>query len=521
VGFAKYLHDGCQMNNDVEINMKLINLHITGSTNNFNRLGVAVLLTIATGATWAGDETGWYGGANIGQSRAHIDDNRITQNLLGAGATATSINNDDQETAYKIFGGYQFNRYFALESGYFNLGNFGFKATTVPSGTLQGGMKLQGIDIIDAVGIYPFTKKLSAFGRIGVNYAEAKDSFSGTGAVTVLDAHPNGWDTNYKAGFGLQYAFTSSFGIRTEFERYRINDVVGHRGDVDLLSVGLVYRFGDKSHRAIAEAQAPVAKIETVPELVVVPVVVMTAQYCSILDIQYEINQDEIQPEEKEKLAVVGTFLNKYPDTSGVIEGHADNVGSDKDNMKLSQRRADAVVNYLEENFHIAPSRLKAVGYGETHPLASNDTQEGKRTNRSIDAVIACATDIEGLEPVAGRITMAMEMEFDTNKADIRPQYHDELLKVAHFMTMHPKVTASVEGHTSNQQGGTAKQDMELSQQRAKHVVDYLVENFGIDRSRLSAVGFGQTRRFAYNTSAEGQQENRRVNIIFNYPDRK
>jgi len=141
--------------------------------------------------------------------------------------------------------------------------------------------------------------------------------------------------------------------------------------------------------------------------------------------------------------------------------------------------------------------------------------------NRSIDAVIACATDIEGLDPVAGRITMAMEMEFDTNKAGIRPQYHDELLKVAHFMIMHPEITANIEGHTSNQQGGTVEQSMELSRQRAENVVNYLVENFGIARSRLAAVGFGQTRRFAYNTSTEGQQENRRVNIIFNYPTKK
>jgi len=88
-------------------------------------------------------------------------------------------------------------------------------------------------------------------------------------------------------------------------------------------------------------------------------------------------------------------------------------------------------------------------------------------------------------------------------------------------MTAHPEITATIEGHTSNQQGATPKQNMELSRQRAENVVNYLAENFGIARSRLSAVGFGQTRRFAYNTSAEGQQENRRVNIIFNYPSSK
>ncbi len=48
--------------------------------------------------------------------------------------------------------------------------------------------------------------------------------------------------------------------------------------------------------------------------------------------------------------------------------------------------------------------------------------------------------------------------------------------------------------------------------------MNYLVDNFGIDRSRLSAQGFGNDRRYSYNSTAEGQQENRRVNIIINYP---
>jgi OOP family OmpA-OmpF porin len=58
---------------------------------------------------------------------------------------------------------------------------------------------------------------------------------------------------------------------------------------------------------------------------------------------------------------------------------------------------------------------------------------------------------------------------------------------------------------------------MEISQRRAQNVVNALTD-FGIARSRLAAEGFGQTRRFAYNTSLEGQQENRRVNIILDFP---
>jgi OOP family OmpA-OmpF porin len=59
---------------------------------------------------------------------------------------------------------------------------------------------------------------------------------------------------------------------------------------------------------------------------------------------------------------------------------------------------------------------------------------------------------------------------------------------------------------------------MELSVRRAENVLDALVA-LGVDRSRLTAAGFGEPRRFDYNTSAEGQQQNRRVNIIFDFPN--
>jgi OOP family OmpA-OmpF porin len=208
--------------------------------------------------------------------------------------------------------------------------------------------------------------------------------------------------------------------------------------------------------------------------------------------------------------------MKKYPDTTAVIEGHSDEVGTAADNMKLSERRAEGVVTYLVERGGIARSRLRAVGYGETRPIGDNRTEEGKRLNRRINAIIACATDIEGIVPVADRITMAMEMEFDTDRAEVRPQYRDELRKVANFMKANPRVAATVEGHTSNQQG-TRAQAMLLSQQRAESVANALVA-LGVDRTQLFAQGFGATRRFAYNTSLEGQQDNRRVNIILDFP---
>lgn len=116
---------------------------------------------------------------------------------------------------------------------------------------------------------------------------------------------------------------------------------------------------------------------------------------------------------------------------------------------------------------------------------------------------------------------MAMEIEFDPYKDDIKPEYRDELRKVSNFMKANPGVTATVEGHAGKFVGTqkvTPKVAMEVSQRRAQRVVDYLVINLDIARSRLSTEAFGATRRVAYGTTLEGQQENRRVNIVFNYP---
>lgn len=485
-------------------------------------LGLLALAGMA-GNTVAADDAGWYIGGSIGHSRATIDDERIYKSLQGAGFSSIAISDDDHDMGFKLLGGYQFNPYFSLEGGYFDLGEFGYTANVQPAGSLTGNLQLKGVNL-DVVGMLPLTKKLSLLGRLGVNYANADTSYAGSGAVNTTLSGESEKAANYKAGIGLQYAISKAIGLRAEAERYRVSDSSDNNGDVDLFSLGMIYRFGAKSSDTVAAApQETTAPEKTAPEKafvaplpVVVPVAKNSQRYCSILDIQFEIDNDSIEREQKEKLAVVGTFMKKYPDTTAVIEGHSDNVGSKDHNRDLSLHRAESVVAYLKENAKIDGSRLQAVGYGDTRPVADNNTEEGKRLNRRINAVIACASDIEGLKVVPARITMAMEIEFDKNKADILPEYRDGLANVANFMKASPGVTATVEGHTGNLQA-TPELAMEISQRRAQNVVDILVTDYGIARSRLTAEGFGQTRRFAYSTTAEGQQDNRRVNIIFNY----
>jgi len=327
-------------------------------------LGLAALAVIASPFA-AADDTGWYGGISVGQSKAKIDDARITSGLLGRGFARTSISDDDRDTGYKLFGGYKFNKNFALEGGYFDLGKFGFMATTVlPAGTLNGNIKLQGLNL-DAVGILPISEKFSAFGRIGVNYAEARDSFSGTGAVNVLNPSPSKRDTNLKLGLGLQYDFTPSLGMRLEAERYRINDAVGNKGDIDLVSLGLVYRFGAPTPapapRAavpafVAAAPAPEPAAVTPPPPAPAPQPAVVAPRPAPTKVAF--SADSLFDFAKADVKPAGAqHLDKFAaDVKGVdfevitATGHTDRIGSHASNMKLSERRAESVKTYLVQS---------------------------------------------------------------------------------------------------------------------------------------------------------------------------
>ena len=225
-------------------------------------LGLAILAALAIPTAFA-DEWGGYVGGNFGRSSAKVNDARISDSLFFPGFATTSIQNDDRDNGFKLFGGFRINRYFAIEGGYYNLGQFGFVATTVPAGTLTGTIKVQGLNL-DLVGSVPLGDKFSVFGRVGATYGETKDTFVGTGAVGVLDGNTRKRGGNYKFGAGLQYDFNHSVGVRAEAERYRVDDGIGNKDHVDLLSLGLIVRFGE-----VAEAPVPVAYTPPPPPPVV------------------------------------------------------------------------------------------------------------------------------------------------------------------------------------------------------------------------------------------------------------
>ena len=105
--------------------------------------------------------------------------------------------------------------------------------------------------------------------------------------------------------------------------------------------------------------------------------------------LNFDIGKSEIKPTHFGLLTKIQRAINTFPNSKITIEGHTDSMGSDELNMNLSQERADAVLSYLLANMDIEPLRMEAKGYGETNPIANNETAQGRTLNRRIDVVIS------------------------------------------------------------------------------------------------------------------------------------
>jgi len=106
-------------------------------------------------------------------------------------------------------------------------------------------------------------------------------------------------------------------------------------------------------------------------------------------------------------------------------------------------------------------------------------------------------------------------VEFDTAKAVVKKKYHNDIKKVADFIKEHPGTTAVIEGYTDNvDKFNNPENNIKLSQARADSVRQYLIDNFGIDASLITAVGYGPNKPIASNDTKKGQKKNRRVQAV-------
>jgi len=321
-------------------------------------------------------EPGFYVGGSFGQTTVDMDAGDFGYN--GGG----DFKIDDDDTGWKAFIGYQYLDWLGFEGGYTDFGGVSDKirGTSVD------------VDITGWDGFMVLSLPLGSW-----------DLFAKAGAInfqTDLNLGSTKEDDNdvqFAYGAGVAYNF-GHWSVRVEAEGFDDNEV----DDFYFLSAGLSYRFGgDKKPAPVAAAPvaAPVEQCadadndgvcdadDQCPNTPAGAKVDAMGCLCNYtLNLEFAFDSAELSVSDELKLdALIPVLTNqKMQFVQGAIDGYTDSVGSEQYNLGLSQRRAAAVMNYLESKGANLGGRFTTHGYGEADPVASNDTAEGRAQNRRV-----------------------------------------------------------------------------------------------------------------------------------------
>jgi len=188
-------------------------------------LGLATAMAF-TGPAFAQDAS-FYLGGSIGQAEAEGVCDDLQTIVTGIGTVSSC---DEKDSGWKLFGGYQVNRHFAIEASYFDYGSISATGQTVGVPfRITGDATAFGLA---AVGILPVANHFSLFGKLGLLRTEVDVTASGVGgAFTESDS-----ETGLHVGIGLMFNLGRNFSIRAEWER---ND----EAEIDMMSLGVQFRF--------------------------------------------------------------------------------------------------------------------------------------------------------------------------------------------------------------------------------------------------------------------------------------
>jgi long-chain fatty acid transport protein len=190
---------------------------------------------------WAGiNFDGWYAGFGVGQSHYRDVASSINSAVASVGGTSmTSVS--PLSEGWKVYGGYQFNKYLSLEGGYTNLNDSHAQTTiTAPStGTLRTNIATDAWSL-SAVGTYPITEKFSVMGKVGAAYVLTEVTAKATGAGSGTTATVAVGDDSYRPvyGVGVSYALLDNLSLRAEYERFDLKDI-----NIDLMTAGVAMKF--------------------------------------------------------------------------------------------------------------------------------------------------------------------------------------------------------------------------------------------------------------------------------------
>ena len=133
--------------------------------------------------------------------------------------------------------------------------------------------------------------------------------------------------------------------------------------------------------------------------------------------------------------------------------------------------------------------------------------------------VNAVGCPIPSIPPLKDKTNIRLDIQFDPSQSVIKPQYEEMIKTIAEMIISNPEMTFTINGYTDNT--GTKKRNRILSQLRAEALMQYLVDHFTIQLSRLKAKGFGTLNPIADNKTAIGREKNRRIEIVAEIPKPK
>ncbi|SUB21864.1 porin OmpA [Pasteurella bettyae] len=302
----------------------------------------------------------FYAGAKAGWASFHHGVNQLKDEENG-----DTVNRN--HVTYGVFGGYQITDNLAVELGYDDFGRLKTKSSldnTTGKHTTHGAH-------LSLKASYPVLDNLDIYGRVGAALirSDYKKDMSADGTE-----HSHSLKTSPVFAGGLEYAILPELALRLEYQWItkvgRLKDENGEKldyhPDIGSVALGLSYRFGQGASPVVA------------PEVV-------NKTFTLNSDVTFPFGKATLKPEASTSLDNIYGEISKVNNPSVAVAGYADRIGKDAANLKLSQRRAETVANYLVSK-GVAQNAISATGYGEANPVTGNtcDAVKGKK------ALIAC-----------------------------------------------------------------------------------------------------------------------------------
>ncbi|HFQ5197908.1 TPA: OmpA family protein [Vibrio vulnificus] len=247
---------------------------------------------------------------------------------------------------------------------------------------------LFGVNKINLYQGYPDKAQLSIYSlspKFSLILSDELDVFAKIG--TAYTHYEKESDFIPIVSLGVEYELNERLKARIEYQRYQnISDKIINEVDVNYLAIGLTYYPRSINNNVFFETK--ITK-ELKEEKLIVEQSEWITKFSEPQKKQefFSINSSELSVSSKKTLVTLAQILIKYPYVEATIVGHTDSTGSKLFNQYLSEKRANAVADYLKSQ-GVKTKQLRVYGKGEFQPIASNKSAEGRAKNRRVEVIV-------------------------------------------------------------------------------------------------------------------------------------